>query len=57
MSINITGWIIGITIGGSIGLMLPTGIGALAGLVIAIAVAKTFIRMSIIEVEEEEEFI
>lgn len=55
MQINIAGWIIGIAIGGSVGLILPAGIGVIAGLAIAIVVAKAFIRMSIIEIEEDEE--
>ncbi len=53
--IKTTGWVLGIIIGASIGVFLPTGLNIIVGLCIAIAVAKTFIRMSIIEVEEDEE--
>lgn len=56
-TLKIGAGIIGTAVGAGIGVLLPTGIGIVVGLAIAIAVAKLFVRMSVIEIEDEEYFI
>lgn len=54
MSTKIAAWFIGIVIGVGFGVLLPSGIGVIVGIAIAIFIAKLFLKMSVIEVEYEE---
>ena len=55
-SCKTTGWVIGIIIGASIGVLLPIGLNIIAGLLIAWLVMKLWVKVSTVEIEEDDEY-